>query len=103
MAYIVDLAHVLKILFALIAGNSEKKLTRRPIKIAFNLYNESEFRRYVHTEVKKFTQSVGGRDVILERIESLVRRDNGLSQLSMPISSADLDEDEPWHTSDDCL
>ncbi|KAL4072053.1 hypothetical protein J3A83DRAFT_4092343 [Scleroderma citrinum] len=99
MAYIVDLAHVLKVLFALIAGNSEKKLTRRPIKIAFNTYNDSQFRQQVHAEVKNFTPTAEGRDVSLEKIEDLVRSDNGPTQLPTRDSGVDLDEDEAWHTS----
>ncbi|KAL4065567.1 hypothetical protein V8B97DRAFT_1151528 [Scleroderma yunnanense] len=79
MAYIVDLAHVLK--------------------IAFNTYNDSQFRQQVHAEVKNFTPTAEGRDVSLEKIEDLVRSDNGPTQLPTRDSGVDLDEDEAWHTS----
>ena len=96
VAYIVDLVQVLKILIALIGG--EKALTRRPIKFAFNTYNNSLFRRYIHIEVKHFTPSVRGHDVMLEKMESLLRINHKPFQLPTRASNRDLDEDEPWDT-----
>ncbi|KAL4072052.1 hypothetical protein J3A83DRAFT_4372032 [Scleroderma citrinum] len=100
MAYIVDLAHVLKTLFTFTAGTNEKRLTRRPIKASFNTYNSSQFRRYVHIEVKVISNA-GNRDVVLEKIESLVRADNGLTPSLPRVTNVEFDEDEAWHTSFD--
>lgn len=96
MAYIVDLTNVLKLLFHLVA-NDKKKLTRRQIKLAYRNYYESQPWNNVHNSVKDLpVNGVPGRDVILEKMESLIRSDVGLTLSGLPL--ADLEQDEEWHT-----
>ena len=103
MAYIVDLIHVLEILFALTASVNEKDLTRRAIKRAFTVYHDSQMKITAHDRIRKFDFSkaqIPGRDIILEEIVSLVRNsytnDEELSQLLARIPPADLASDEDW-------
>ncbi|KAG6334309.1 hypothetical protein ID866_4774 [Astraeus odoratus] len=105
MAYIVDLTHVLEILFELTADNSEKKLTRRSIKVAYKAYLQSSLKRAVHSDVRDFHgigAIIGGRDLILEKIESLLQTsytsDVPLAQLVSTVPRASLDMDEEWGT-----
>ncbi|KAG6336076.1 hypothetical protein ID866_3002 [Astraeus odoratus] len=100
-AYIVDLTHVLKTLFTLTTRNSEKALTRKSIKTAFKLYHQSALRSNVHANLKNPDGVIAGRDVILEKIESLVKCDDGLIARPAAIPTAELDQDEPWHTTTD--
>ena len=103
MAYIVDLVHVLEILFVLTASVNEKKLTRRAIKRAFTVYYNSRMKITAHSRIRKFDFSgtrIPGRDIILDEIISLVRNsctdDAEVSQLLDRISPADLAGDEDW-------
>jgi len=76
MAYIVDLTHILEILFALPVNNGGKELTRSSIEIAYNAYLGSLLQRTVHSDVNHFHgvgAIIGGQDLILEKIESLLR------------------------------
>ncbi|KAI6113478.1 hypothetical protein EDD16DRAFT_1865173, partial [Pisolithus croceorrhizus] len=52
MAYIVDLIHVLEILFTLTANHGGEELKRRAIKLAFKAYHDSEMRRNAHAQIK---------------------------------------------------
>ncbi|KIK19422.1 hypothetical protein PISMIDRAFT_13693 [Pisolithus microcarpus 441] len=105
MAYIVDLIHVLEILFTLTPNDSEKKLTRRAIKLAFNAYHDSEMRRNTHVQVKNFDCKGPGRDVVFEKVVSLVRMsptdDVDLTRAIGSIPGSELERDEEWHTDDD--
>ncbi|KAL4077538.1 hypothetical protein J3A83DRAFT_1606447 [Scleroderma citrinum] len=108
MAYIVDLIHVLEILFALTANTSGKNLTRRAIKLAFKVYHDSQMKDNAHTRIRGFDFSntqIPGRDIILEEIVSLARisytDDSVLSQMLTGNSSANLEKDEDWHTVED--
>ena len=103
MTYIVDLIHVLEILFALTASINEKKLTRRAIKHAFKVYHDSRMKTTAHNRIKEFDFSntqIPGCDIILEEIISLVRNsctnDTEISQSLARIPLADLAGDEDW-------
>ena len=105
MAYIVDLVHVLEILFTITASVNEKNLTRRAIKRAFTLYHGSQMKTTAHSRIRGFnfsTTQIPGRDIILEEIVSLVRNsctdDAEVSQLLTRIPPADPTEDEDWDT-----
>ncbi|KAI6103037.1 hypothetical protein F5141DRAFT_1217616 [Pisolithus sp. B1] len=105
MAYIVDLIHVLEILFTLTANDSEKELTRRAIKIAFKAYHHSGMRRDAHAQIKSFDCKVPGRDAVLDMIVSLVRMsridDADLTRAIRNIPREELERDEDWHTNVD--
>ncbi|KAI6046612.1 hypothetical protein EDC04DRAFT_2887878 [Pisolithus marmoratus] len=105
MAYIVDLIHVLEILFTLTANDSQKKLTRRAIKIAFRAYYDSDMMRNAHAQIKDFDYKMPGRDAVLEKIVSLVRMsridDVELSRAIGRITASELEQDEEWHTDAD--
>lgn len=105
MAYIVDLIHVLEILFTLTANDNQKELTRRAIKIAFNAYHDSEMMRNAHAQIKNFDYKIPGRDAVLEKIVFLVRMsridDVDLSRTLGRISPSELERDEEWHTNAD--
>ncbi|KIK11354.1 hypothetical protein PISMIDRAFT_690419, partial [Pisolithus microcarpus 441] len=105
MAYIVDLIHVLEILFTLTSDDSEKKLTRRAIKVAFNAYHDSNMMRNAHAQIKDFDCKGPGRDVVLEKVISLVRMsridDVDLVRAVRNIPRSELERDEEWHTDDD--
>ena len=104
MAYIVDLVHVLEILFALTASVNEKDLTCRAIKRAFAVYHGSQMKATAHSRIRgfNFTTQIPGRDIILDEIVSLVRNsctdDAEVSQLLTRIPPADPTEDEDWDT-----
>ncbi|KAI6007821.1 hypothetical protein EDC04DRAFT_3095525 [Pisolithus marmoratus] len=66
VAYIVDLTHVLEMLFPLTADERGKKLTRRAIKLAFKAYYESSWMRDVHEDIGQFDSRLGVQDLILE-------------------------------------
>ncbi|KAI6113482.1 hypothetical protein EDD16DRAFT_1138069 [Pisolithus croceorrhizus] len=101
MAYIVDLIHVLEILFTLTSNDSEKKLTRRAIKLAFNAYHGSDVMRNAHVQIKDFDYKVPGRDAVLEKIVSLVTvsriDDDALIRTVGRIPREQLEQDEEWH------
>ncbi|KAI5991359.1 hypothetical protein EDC04DRAFT_1343964 [Pisolithus marmoratus] len=100
MAYIVDLVHILDILFALTANNSEKELTRGAISSAFNTYYESEMRRSTHEQIKSSDYKIPNRDAVLEKIIYLVGTspidDNDISGALRNIPSDYLAQDKEW-------
>ena len=103
MAYIVNLVHVLEILFALTASVNEKKLTRRAIKRAFTIYHDSQMKANAHSRIREFDFSntqIPGRDIILDEIIFLVKNsctdDPEVSQSLARIPLADLAGDEDW-------
>ncbi|KAI5984628.1 hypothetical protein EDD15DRAFT_2583254 [Pisolithus albus] len=73
MAYIVDLIHILEILFTLTANDNQRSLTRRAIQIAFNAYHYSKMRRYAHAQIRDFDPKIPGDDPVLDTVVSLVR------------------------------
>ncbi|KAI6096667.1 hypothetical protein EV401DRAFT_2082972 [Pisolithus croceorrhizus] len=104
MAYIVDLTHVLEILFALTANKKGKKLTRTAVKQAFNAYYRSTWMRDVHLEITGVECSIVYRDVILEKIASLLPlsgTDAKVSAALQGLQLVDLEKDEEWHGPED--
>ncbi|KAL4065553.1 hypothetical protein V8B97DRAFT_1875211, partial [Scleroderma yunnanense] len=73
MAYIVDLTHVLDILFTLTAGKSEQALAPQILQRAIALYRESGRSTYVHDKIKSFPVSVFSSNQVILEIECLVR------------------------------
>ncbi|KIK12086.1 hypothetical protein PISMIDRAFT_464538 [Pisolithus microcarpus 441] len=73
MAHIVDLIHILEILFTLTANDNQRSLTRRAIQIAFNAYHYSKMRRYAHAQIRDFDSKIPGGDPVLDTVVSLVR------------------------------
>jgi len=73
MAYIVDLTHVMDLLFMLTVGKDEQELQPSIINNTVLAYSESAKRRNGHTKIKAFTGSIigYGGDVFSE-IEFLV-------------------------------
>ncbi|KAI5984651.1 hypothetical protein EDD15DRAFT_2375099 [Pisolithus albus] len=102
MAYIVDLVHVLEILFSLTANNDGKKLTRGAVSSAFNTYYHSEMRYNIHRRIKGFDYKIPGRDTVLDEIISLVRMspidENDISSAFQRIPSESLAKDDGWLT-----
>ncbi|KAI5991360.1 hypothetical protein EDC04DRAFT_2911527 [Pisolithus marmoratus] len=100
MAYILDLVHVLEILFTLTATNNEKNLTRGAIRVAFNAYYDSEMRRSAHKQIKDFDFRIPGPDPVLQEIISLVRmsptNNDHISGILQSISPEDLARDDGW-------
>lgn len=99
MAYIVDLTHVLEILFSLTAGMWVKKLTRTAVKLAYKAYYESRWMTQNHVDVRYFQCSVTGHDAVLEKIISMISSDDREARVSQTLErmpSVDLEEDEEW-------
>lgn len=72
MAYIVDLTHVMDILFTLTEGKGEQALTPRIIQNTTEVYCKSQRSRDVHNEIKNFTVSVLSSNVI-SQVEGLIK------------------------------
>ncbi|KAI6003254.1 hypothetical protein F5J12DRAFT_893880 [Pisolithus orientalis] len=102
MTYIVDLVHILEILFALTANKNEIKLTRGAISLAFNAYYPSAIQRDAHQNIKTRDYKIPGRDAVLEEIVSLLGTsaidDSGISRVLVNILPADLERDDEWRT-----
>ncbi|KAI6124151.1 hypothetical protein EDD16DRAFT_572676 [Pisolithus croceorrhizus] len=99
MAYIVDLTHVLEILFLHTADARGKKLTRRAIKLAFRAYYDSLWIGNVHTEIRRFESRVGAQDPILEKITSLISSDDAEAEVRAALEGLppfDSERDEEW-------
>ncbi|KIN94322.1 hypothetical protein M404DRAFT_1008451 [Pisolithus tinctorius Marx 270] len=99
MAYIVDLTHVLEILFLHTAEAKGKKLTRRAIKLAFKAYYESSWRRNVHTDIRLFEGRIGAQDPILEKITFLISSADAEANVRAAIEGLppfDSEVDEEW-------
>ncbi|KAI6039755.1 hypothetical protein EDC04DRAFT_3090109 [Pisolithus marmoratus] len=99
MAYIVDLTHVLEILFALTDSKKEKKLTRTAIKLAFNAYFDSLWMGNVHESITQFKHTIKDRDEILEKIEALILAsgETHVTSAVKGIPPVDLEQDEEWY------
>ncbi|KIK20106.1 hypothetical protein PISMIDRAFT_682616 [Pisolithus microcarpus 441] len=99
MAYIVDLTHVLEILFLLTADARGKKLTRRAIKLAYKAYYDSSWMRNVHVETRLFENRVGAQDSVLEKITSLISSDEAEAKVRTTLEGLppfELEGDEEW-------
>ncbi|KAI9567607.1 hypothetical protein HD554DRAFT_2105264, partial [Boletus coccyginus] len=71
MAFIVDLTHIMELLFIL-TSRDYNRLTRRAIKLAYSTYYESGTKKRAHTKIQAY-RDVDGRDAALEMIESLIK------------------------------
>ncbi|KAI6043665.1 hypothetical protein EDC04DRAFT_634294 [Pisolithus marmoratus] len=99
MAYIVDLTHVLEILFSLTAAMREKKLTRTAIKLSYKAYYGSEWMAHTHTDIKSFECRSTDRAAVLEKIASMISSGDGVVRVSRALEmmpSVDLERDEDW-------
>ncbi|KAI5985705.1 hypothetical protein F5J12DRAFT_916223 [Pisolithus orientalis] len=99
MAYIVDLTHVLEILFSLTAGIRAKKLTRMAVKMAYKAYLESPWVMCTHTEIRHFQCPTTTRDAVLDKITSMISSDGREVQVSTALETlprVDLEKDEEW-------
>ncbi|KAG6330934.1 hypothetical protein ID866_8155 [Astraeus odoratus] len=97
------MTHILEILFTLTANDSEKKLTRNSIQIAYKAYLGSSLQRTVHSDVRDFHGAgtiMEGRDLILEKITSLLQTsytsDFPLTQVVSGVPLASLYMDDEW-------
>ncbi|KAI6046617.1 hypothetical protein EDC04DRAFT_1485124 [Pisolithus marmoratus] len=103
MAYILDLVHVLEVLFALTASSVEERLTCGAISSAFNAYYDSEMRRNSDKQIQNFDIDIPGPDPVLQEIISLVRMrpidENDISRALESIPSECLEHDK-WITND---
>lgn len=100
MAYIVDLTHVLEILFALKGNEKEKGLTRTAIKLAIKAYFESSWMKNNHELIRQFKPTIADRDVIVEKIQALVLasgRETRVISVVKEIPPVDLERDEKWY------
>ncbi|KAI6042240.1 hypothetical protein EDC04DRAFT_2892157 [Pisolithus marmoratus] len=99
MAYIVDLTHVLEILFALTAGIRAKPLTRTAIKHAYKVYFESEWMTHTHTDIRYFRRPTTARDEVLYKITCMIPssdREDRVARALERIPPIDLEKDEEW-------
>ncbi|KAI6008050.1 hypothetical protein EDC04DRAFT_3146515 [Pisolithus marmoratus] len=99
MAHIVDLTHVLEILFSLTASMRAKPLTRMAIKLAYKAYLESQWIMFTHADIRSFQCWTTARDVVLEKITSMITSDDRDVQVSRALEgmpSVDLERDEEW-------
>ncbi|KAI6146383.1 hypothetical protein BKA82DRAFT_4514950 [Pisolithus tinctorius] len=99
IAYIVDLTHVLEILFSLTADMRAEKLTRTAIKVAYNAYLESEWMTHTHTDIRHFQCPTTARDAVLDKITSMIPsgdREVRVSRVLEGMLSVDLGKDEEW-------
>ncbi|KAI6142235.1 hypothetical protein BKA82DRAFT_4195608 [Pisolithus tinctorius] len=102
MAYVVDLVHILEILFALTANNNEKKLSRGAIGLALNAYYQSAIQREAREQIMSRDYIIPGRDAVLDEIVSLlgmsVVDDRGITKDLANIRPGDLERDDKWFT-----
>ncbi|KAI6146379.1 hypothetical protein BKA82DRAFT_994175 [Pisolithus tinctorius] len=99
MSYIVDLTHVLEILFSLTASMRAKKLTRTAIELAYNAYYASEWMTHTHTDIRYFQCPTTARDAVLDKITSMIPsgdREVRVSRALETIPRVDLEKDKEW-------
>ncbi|KAI6008058.1 hypothetical protein EDC04DRAFT_3073276 [Pisolithus marmoratus] len=105
MAYIVDLTHILEILFSLTASMRAKQLTRTAIKLAYNAYRESEWITQAHTDIRYFQCPTTARDAVLDKITSMIPSQDREVRVSRALermrSDIDLERDEEWVDAED--
>jgi len=101
MAYIVDLTHILEMLFVIVGG-SHKELTRPAIKLALAAYQESEMRAQAYDKIGGYHDTP--HNSVLQTIESLIMTQQSdraggvdLRNYQNQVQSAGpLDQDEGW-------
>ncbi|KAJ8597151.1 hypothetical protein M405DRAFT_836649 [Rhizopogon salebrosus TDB-379] len=101
MAYIVDLTHILEMLFVIVGG-SRKRLTRRAIKLALAAYLESEIKAQAYDKIRKYHDTP--HNPVLQTIESLIMTQQSDRAGSTDLrgyqnqvqSAGPLDQDEEW-------
>jgi len=71
MAFIVDLTHIMGLLFML-TSRDHNKLTRRAVKLAYSTYYTSDTKKQAHVHIETY-RDFEGRDAALEMIESLIK------------------------------
>ncbi|KAI6042249.1 hypothetical protein EDC04DRAFT_3109017 [Pisolithus marmoratus] len=100
MAYIIDLTHVLEILFSLTARMRAKQLTRTAIKLAYKAYLESDWVTHAHTDIRYFQCPTTARDAVLDKITSMIPSQDREVRVSRALermpSDIDLEKDEEW-------
>ncbi|KAI6127408.1 hypothetical protein EDD16DRAFT_1473345 [Pisolithus croceorrhizus] len=101
IAFIVDLTHVMETLFIITAGRHER-VGSRAIKLAYNAYNNSAVKAWVHNQIESYRE-LEGRDAALEMIEYLIKstdsEDNGNYHAEirkLVLDPVNLSQDEPW-------
>ncbi|KAI9570997.1 hypothetical protein HD554DRAFT_2077105 [Boletus coccyginus] len=103
MAFIVDLTHIMELLFIL-TSRDHNKLTRRAIKLAYSIYYDSDLRKQVHADIEAY-RDFEGRDAALEMIEYLIKPEQSgnstdcyakVGALVQDISNLNLDQEEDW-------
>ncbi|KAI6152668.1 hypothetical protein BKA82DRAFT_4352083 [Pisolithus tinctorius] len=99
MAYIVDLTHVLEILFSLTPNMRAKKLTRTAIELAYSAYYASEWMTHTHADIRFFQCPTTARDAVLDKITSMIPsgdREVRVSRALQTIPRVDLEKDKEW-------
>ncbi|KAI6100890.1 hypothetical protein EV401DRAFT_846713 [Pisolithus croceorrhizus] len=102
IAFIVDLTLVMETLFIITEGRHER-VGRRATKLAYNAYNDSEFKAWAHAQIEAYRE-LDGRDAALEMIERLIKpadsddNANGYhAELrKLVLDPVNLSQDEPW-------
>jgi len=100
MTFIVDLTHIMELLFIL-TSRDYNKLTRRAIKLAYITYFDSDTKKQAHGKIQTY-RDLDGRDAALEMIESLIKpeRSGGWNLVDVGVSDVrklNLDqEEEDW-------
>lgn len=97
MAYIVDLTHVLEILFATKLERQGVQLTRTAVKLAFNAYYESEWMKNVHKEIRDV--EVSDMDYIDKTVSMIPLKGTlpNVIEAVRRVPPIDPDKDEEWH------
>ncbi|KAI6010232.1 hypothetical protein EDC04DRAFT_2770033 [Pisolithus marmoratus] len=100
IAFIVDLTHVMEILFIITQGRGER-LGRRAIKLAYNAYNTSGVKALAHDRIASYRE-LPNQDTALEMIENLIKPGSDYNAnyhadlRTLALGDVDLSQDEPW-------
>ncbi|KAL4080028.1 hypothetical protein V8B97DRAFT_2002502 [Scleroderma yunnanense] len=94
IAYIVDLTHILNILFN--HTDNEKPLAQESVKIAIKTYSDSPLRAGVHCAIRSYHGELVFGQSLLERIEGLVHDKIEECSSLNPVAPGDLDQDDDW-------
>jgi len=100
VAFIVDLTHIMELLFIL-TSRDHNKLTRRAIKLAYTTYHASDTKKRVHAVIQRY-RNVDSRDAALDMIKSLIDPEYCAGwNLNAEVSASDmqkmnLDREEEW-------
>ena len=84
----------------MIVGGSHKRLTRRAIKLALDIYLKSDIKAQAYDKIGKY-RDAGPHDPVLQTIESLITPKQsdwaGTADLHNKVQSVGpLDQDEEW-------